>query len=176
MMRTMKTLGVLALLLGLAGRVQAEEAKGTIKSVDPTRNEVVLKGVVKDSTYELNKDAQVWLDGFQAKLGNLAADDRVLIVYDKRGDRMVGKSIRALRKASETVGTVSDVTPDRREITLKGTLKNTTYEMAKNATIWVDAKQAAISNVRAGDEVLVTYEKHGDRYVANDVTVIKHAK
>ena len=174
MMRALKTLGVLAVLVGLAGIGWADEAKGTIKSVDAGRHEVIFKGVVKDSTYELVKDAPVWLDGRKIELKDLAADDRALVVYEKRGDRMVGSSIRALRKASETIGTVADVLPDRKEITLKGTLKNTTYEMAKNATFWVDAKARAIADVRPGDEVLMTYEKHGDRYIANDVTVLKH--
>src|SRR5438105_1923267 len=79
MMRHSKIVAALALalFLGAAVQVQAQdETKGTIKTVDTTRNEVVLKGTVKDTVYELNKDASVWLDGVRCKLGDLKADDK----------------------------------------------------------------------------------------------------
>src|SRR5262249_874035 len=74
MMRAIKFMGIAALALGLTAKLQAQEAKGTIKSVDDTRKEVILKGTLKDTTYGLTKNASVWLDGFRCKLADLAAD------------------------------------------------------------------------------------------------------
>jgi hypothetical protein len=173
MMRTIKMTAVLTLVLGATAALSADEAKGTIKMVDPNRKEVVLKGVVKDTAYELTKDANVWLDGFRCKLGDLSAEDRAVVVYEKRGDHMMASSVRGLRKAQEARGTVNDIFGDKKQVTLKGTVKNSTYELTKGGTVWIDGKKSNVSDVRAGDEVLVTYEQKGDRMVANDVTVIR---
>lgn len=168
-----KLTGVAITLLGLTAIIQADETKGTIKAVDTTRREVILKGVVSDSTYALNKDASVWLDGVRCKLSDLAADDRAVINYDKKGDRMMVAMVRGLRKAQETTGIVNDIYGDKREITIKGTIKNATYELKKDGTVYVEGKLGNLKDIRAGDQVLITYEQHGDRWVANDVTLMK---
>ncbi|HZZ76877.1 MAG TPA: hypothetical protein VFE62_00065 [Gemmataceae bacterium] len=175
MMRAVKGMGVVTVLMGMAAFASAaEETSGTIKTVDSTRREVVLKGVVKDTVYELNKDATVWLDGARAKLSDLRADDRAVIVYEKKGDHLMVDQIRGLRTAQETSGTVSDVIGDKREVVLKGTVKNTTYEMGKNCTVWVDGKMSSLKGIHTGDAVIVTYERRGDHMIARDVTVTKH--
>jgi 3-dehydroquinate synthase class II len=170
MKRAIKLMGVFAVLVCLAAAVRADEAKGTIKSIDTGRNEVVLKGTVKDAIYELNKDALVWLDGAKSKLSALSKDDRAIINYEKKGEHMIAGSVRALRNAQETTGKIADILPEKKEFTLKGTIKNTTYEMSKGGTVYVDGKKVALTDLRAGDSVLVTYEKHGDRLMAKDVT------
>jgi len=165
--------GALALLFGVSAMVYGDEAKGTIKNVDTARNEVVVKGVVKDSVYELNNDATVWLDGARAKLADLKADDRIVVLYEKKGEHMMASSVRGLRNTQETRGTVSDVLGDKREVTLKGTIKNTTYELIKSGTVWIVGKTGALTDIRQGDEVLITYEQRGDHLLARDVTVTK---
>ena len=129
MMRSTKFfLGVLtAALLATAGAVIAEEAKGTIKTVDATRNEVVLKGIVKDTIYEVGKDAFLTLDGVRAKIGDLRETDRVVIVYDKKGEHMVATEVRGLRAAQEASGTVRTILAEKKEVTVKGLVKDTTY-------------------------------------------------
>lgn len=165
--------GALALLFGVSTLVHGEDAKGSIKSVDTKRNEVVLKGTIKDTVYELNNDATVWLDGARAKLADLSADDKAVVVYEKKGEHLMASSVRGLRSAKETSGTVADVLGEKREVTLKGTVKNSTYELIKDGTVWIVGKTGAIADIRAGDEVLVTYEQRGDRLMARDVTVLK---
>ncbi len=68
MIRLPKVRMALALfaLLGLAFTASAEEDKGTIKSVFLDKNEVVLKGILSDTTYDINKDAKICLDGRKA--------------------------------------------------------------------------------------------------------------
>jgi len=175
MMRLVKGTGIAALLLGMTAIASAaEETSGTIKSVDSNRREVVLKGVVKDTLYELNKDATVWLDGARAKLSDLKADDRVVVVYEKKGDHLMAAQVRGLRETQEARGTVSDVLTDKKEVVLKGTVKNTTYELDKKATVWIDGKTSSLKNVHSGDDVIVTYQRRGDHMIAYDVTVTKH--
>lgn len=174
----MKLNKIAALALGAiliaATQVRAEdEAKGTIKSVDTTRNEVVLKGVVKDTIYELTKDAAVWLDGNRAKLADLKSDDKVVVLYDKKGEHFIATSVRALRSAQETTGTIRSQAEDRREITIKGTIKDTRYELTKDVTVWVAGKKGGMKDLKDGDEVRITYETRGDRHVANDIVVLK---
>ena len=173
MMRMTKMTGVVVLGLCIPMAARADEAKGTIKSVETARNEVVLKGVLKDTIYELKKDGTAWLDGARCKLADLAADDRVVIYYETNGAHMMASSIRALRKAQETTGTVKDVFSEKHEITLKGIVKNSTYELLKDGTVWIDGKKGELADIREGDHVLITYIQRGDRYVANDVTVTK---
>ena len=172
-MCAIKLSGAAAILLTLTAVSQADETKGTIKSVDTGRKEVVLKGIVKDSIYEVTPGGTIWLDGAKSKLANLAADDRAVIVYQKNGEHMMASQVRALRNAQETTGTVKDVFMEKREITLKGTIKNTTYELNKGGTVWVDGKLGSLSDIRDGDQVLITYEQRGDHWMANDVTVTK---
>jgi Cu/Ag efflux protein CusF len=175
MMRLVKGTGIIAVLLGMTAFANAaEETSGTIKTVDANRREVIVKGVVKDTVYELNKDATVWLDGARAKLTDLKADDRVVIVYDKKGDHLMAAQVRSLRNTQEARGTVSDVITDKKEVVLKGTVKNTTYEMDKNCTVWIDGKTSSLKSVRAGDDVIITYQRRGDHMIAHDVTVTKH--
>jgi Cu/Ag efflux protein CusF len=133
----------------------------------------VFKGIISDTIYELNKDATVWLDGARCKLADLKADDRVTVVYEKKGEHLMASQVRGLRKAQEAIGIVADVLGEKKEFTLKGTLRNTTYELHKTATIWVNGKRGALNEIRAGDQVLVTYEQRGQRYMVNDVTVLK---
>jgi hypothetical protein len=162
-----------AILFGVTVSLRADETSGTIKTVDTNRSEVVLKGVVKDTVYGLEKDAQVWLDGSRCKLGDLSANDKATIIYEKKGDHLMAGTVRGLRKAKEAVGIVNDVFGDKREITLKGTVSNSTYELNKDGTVWADGKLGKLGDVRPGDQVLVTYEPRGDHFMAADVTVLK---
>ncbi len=175
MYRAVKMLSAFALVLVLlsAGRLNAEETKGTIKSVDPAKNEVVLKGTIRNTIYELNKDAFVCLDGVKAKIGDLREGDQAVIAYQKNGDHFMASQVRGLRNAKEERGTVHDIYADKREITLKGVIKNTTYELEKNGGVWVNGKQAALSDIRAGDDILITYQQKGDRNVAACIVAMR---
>jgi Cu/Ag efflux protein CusF len=171
MFRSTKFFGalVLALFSGLISFASAEETKGTIKSVDTGRNEVVLKGIVKDTVYELNKDSRVCLDGANAKLNELKDGDQATIIYEKRGEHMLASDVRALRNAQEATGTVRGIFADKHEITLKGAVKDTTYELNKDGTVWVNGKKSALTDVRQGDQVIITYQKKGDHLMATRV-------
>ena len=103
MIRTIKVLGGFAALLVVmnAGKLNAEETKGTIKAVDTAKNEVVLKGIINNSVYEVNKDAAVCLDGVKSKLADLKEGDQAVITYEKKGEHMMASAVRGLRSAEE---------------------------------------------------------------------------
>lgn len=155
-----------ALVLVVAGHASAEETKGTIKSADAGRNAVTLKGIIENSTYELNKDAFICLDGVKSKLGDLQEGDHAVIVYEKRGNHLMASEVRGLRNAKETSGTVRDTFAEKSEITLKGTIKDATYELDKNATVWLNGQKSSLKDIRANDHVLVTYQVKGDHNMA----------
>ena len=171
MKRAFQLTSVFALILGLSAVVHADETKGTIKSIDTSRHEVVLKGTIKDTIYELTKNGSVWLDGTSSKLSEFRADDQAIIVFEKQGEHMMAYQIRVLRNYKEATGTVADIFTQKREVTLKGTVKNTTYELNKDGTVYLNGKKASLSDIREGDEVRVTYEQRGDHWMASDFSV-----
>jgi len=173
MMRAIKFTSVVALLFTFTGFVRADESKGTIKTVDTGRHEVVLKGIVENTVYELNKDANVWLDGARSKLADLRADDRVVVIYEKKGEHLMVSTVRALRSTQEATGTIRDVVMEKKEVILKGVLKDTTYELTKGGTVWITGTQGNLKDLRNGDQVIITYEQRGEHMMAADVSVFK---
>jgi hypothetical protein len=165
----------LLLLLGLALSVSADEAKGTIRSVNAQKSEIILKGVLTDTTYEINKDAKFCLDGKKAKVGDLNEGDRVTIDYQKNEQgRLLASEIRALRKATETTGAVRSVDPKRNLVILKGIVRDSTYQLEKDATVWVNGKEGQLADVKEANQVRITYEQRGDLQMAIEVFVLKN--
>jgi len=159
----------LVVVLGLAATVSADEAKGTIKSIFADKKEIVVKGTLSDTTYSLTKDARIWCDGKECQLADLRENDKVAIDYVKTGDRFNASEIRGLRKAQETTGTVRGVVAEKRELVIKGVLKDTTYHLEKGATVWVNGKKVEMADLRENDPVRITFEQRGEMLVAFDV-------
>ncbi len=153
--------------------LRAEETKGTIKSVDTTKNEVVLKGAIRNTIYELKKDAAVCIDGKKSNLSDLREGDTVMVNYEKSGEHYMASEVRGLRNAQETTGTVRSTSPDRNEIVIKGIVKDTTYELNKDGTIWLNTGKSSLKDIREGDQVTITYMTRGDQYFANRVRVTR---
>jgi len=157
------------LSLGLATPAFADVAKGTIRTVHTDQNTLVIKGITSDTTYHLTKEAWVILDGRRVKLGDLNQGDKVYIDYAKQNDRFVATGARCFRNGTETTGTVKHLYADKNEIVLKGVLKDTTYDMDKKHTIYLNGKESNFSDLREGDEVSLTWLKHGDRMLVTEV-------
>jgi Cu/Ag efflux protein CusF len=168
-------LGVAMLfLVVLATTVSAEEAKGTIRSISADKAEVVVKGIVSDTTYELNKDARLCLDGKKAKIGDLQEGDRVTVEFDKtKQGHLKASEVRALRKATETTGTVRSADAQKNQLTLKGIVKDTTYNLEKSTVVLINGKEGKVADLREGDQVRITYEQRGDQLMASEVCMHK---
>lgn len=159
----------LMLLLCLTVSASANETKGTIRSVKTDKQEIVLMGILSDTTYELNKDAKVCLDGKQAKLDDLRKGDRVTINFEKSGDRLMASEVRALRKSTDTTGAVRSVVSDKQQLILKGIFKDTTYQLKKGATVWMNGKQGHLADLHEGDRVELTFGQRGDQRMVSAV-------
>jgi len=158
-----------ALVLGLTGSVRADEVKGTVRSVFPDRNELVLKGVLKDTGYVVSKDAWISLDGRKCKLADLKEGDKVTMDWGKQGATLITTGIRGFRNASQTTGTVRYVIADKNELVLKGVVKDSVYHLDKNIMITLNGKAANFSDLREGDSVDITYLQNGDRLTTTEI-------
>jgi len=77
----------LALVVGITMPVVAAEAMGKIKSVDTTKNQIVVTDAnQKDWTFNVSKDAKIFADEKQCQLSDLKRDENVTIRYDKDKD------------------------------------------------------------------------------------------
>jgi len=164
------------LLLALAAPVFADETNGTVKATFPDRNEIVLKGILGDTTYQLTKEAWVILDGRKCKLADVKEGDRAHISYDKKENKMIAHGARCLRKASETTGTVRFVIGDKNQLVLKGVLKDTAYFMEKDVKIYIGTKEHNFSDLKEGDQVALTYETRDNQPMVSDIRVTNRTK
>jgi hypothetical protein len=74
----------LALLIGVAAPVLAAEAAGKIKSVDATKNTIVVTDTnQKDWTFTLTKDAKIFVNDKEGKIADLQKDHEVTVKYEK---------------------------------------------------------------------------------------------
>jgi hypothetical protein len=152
----------------------ADETTGTVRAVHADKSQLDLKGVISDSIYDVNKDAKVCLDGKKAELKDLQEKDRVTVVYQKSGDRMLASEVRALRSATETKGTVQKVNTTENNVILKGTVSDTTYHFTKDAKVWIDNKEGRLSDIHEGDGVRITYEaRRNENPLAYEICVTK---
>jgi Cu/Ag efflux protein CusF len=101
MVRSTKWLVVvlaLGIVAGLAAPVYADETKGKIKSITAATNEFVFTdNDGKDWTFQMDKNGKVQLGTKNVKLDDLKAGDKVTVVYDKQGDKLIAKEIRCER-------------------------------------------------------------------------------
>ena len=87
---------VMVCLLCLVAPALAAEAKGKIKTVTPDKNEFVMTDVNnKDWTFMAANGCKVFIDNKEGKLADLQAGHQVTITYDRDGDKLLAKEIRA---------------------------------------------------------------------------------
>lgn len=85
------------LLIGVAA--YAAETKGKIASVNADKNELVMTDDAgKNWTIMIDKDAKFHLNDKAGKLSDLQAKDEVVVTYDKDGEKLIAKEIKATRK------------------------------------------------------------------------------
>lgn len=89
----------IAFLLTCAVTANAADAQGKLKSVTADRQEVVM---IDDAgttwTVTAARDCKVHVNDKESRLEDLKAGDRVTITYEKAGEKLVAKAIRATRR------------------------------------------------------------------------------
>ena len=89
----------LAFLFTFALSAQAADAKGRVKSVTTDKNELVMADDTgKNWTITAAKDCKVRLNDKDSKFEDLQTDDEITVTYEKVGDKLVARAIRATRK------------------------------------------------------------------------------
>ncbi len=89
----------LAIVCACARPAVAADAKGKIKSVTAERAEIMMvDDASKTWTVIAAKDCKIKINDVDSKIGDLQAGDEITITYEKDGDRLVARSIRATRK------------------------------------------------------------------------------
>lgn len=89
----------LAFVCAGARPAAAAEAKGRIKSVTAARAEIMMVDTAsKTWTVIAAKDCKIRINDVDSKIEDLQAGDEITIAYEKDGDRLVARSIRATRK------------------------------------------------------------------------------
>jgi hypothetical protein len=158
----------LALVLGLTLPVLADEVNGTVRTVNADRNEVVLKGLLRDTPIQVNANARIVLDGSAAAFKDVHPGDRAQITVEKKGEDLMASDVRLLRAANEVKGTIRTVIPDD-QITLKGFFTDTPYYLDLVATVWINGKQGDIDDLRPGDEVTLTHFRRNNQDMVSEV-------
>jgi Cu/Ag efflux protein CusF len=102
MSRHFSVLAVLALVfvLGLTTTALAEDiARGKIKTVTADKNEFVLTDSNgKDWNMQMGTTGKVRLNDKDSRLNELKAGDTVEVTYEKQGEKLICKEIRAKRE------------------------------------------------------------------------------
>jgi len=89
----------LTIVCACAPPAVAADAKGKIKSVTAERSEIMMvDDASKTWTVIAAKDCKIKVNDLDSKIEDLQAGDEITITYEKDGDRLVARSIRATRK------------------------------------------------------------------------------
>ena len=70
---------------------------------------------------------------------------------------------------AEAKGKIKSVTADKDSFVLESNGKDFTFHMGKDAKIKLNDRAGQLRDLKAGDEVAITYEQLGQRYVASEV-------
>jgi biopolymer transport protein ExbD len=72
--------------------------------------------------------------------------------------------------AAEAKGKIKTVTPDKQEFVLTdGNQKDWTMNLNKDGKVFINDKESKLADLQAGDEVIVTYAKEGEKLSASEV-------
>lgn len=76
----------------------------------------------------------------------------------------------AAAAAADAKGKIKNVTADRGEIAMVDDAgKSWTITAAKDCKVRVNEKDAKLEDLKAGDEITITYQKDGDKLVAQTI-------
>lgn len=89
---------VVALLLGVAAPVLADETQGKITAINPEKNQFVLTENFKDLTFQLSKDGKVFVNNQERKLSELQPGDDASVTFARQGQQLIANAVRCTRK------------------------------------------------------------------------------
>jgi ribosomal 50S subunit-recycling heat shock protein len=139
-----------------------KHAQGRIESISADKKEFVVKDAKgKEHTFNLGRDAKVRLDGKESQFADLKTGDQVVIAYEKEADQMMARHIRSTRRGATrtALGEIKSISAAKNQLTLKDLGgKEHTFNLARDAKVQLGEKEGKLADLKAGDEVNVTYQ------------------
>ena len=71
--------------------------------------------------------------------------------------------------AIDVKGKVTAVRPEKNELTVSENVKSWTFELAKGAKVSINDRDSKLSEVQPGDDAIVTFDRDGQKLIANAV-------
>jgi hypothetical protein len=69
----------------------------------------------------------------------------------------------------EVKGKITAVRPDKNEFVVSENVKNWTFELARDGRIFINDRDGKLSELQAGDDVAVTFDRREDKLLATRV-------
>jgi hypothetical protein len=89
---------ILALLFGLAGPAQAEEAQGKVMAVNAEKNQLVIQDVTgKEMKFQVEMRTKILLNSKEVQLSDLHNGDDAAIRYEPQEDILMAVEISCKR-------------------------------------------------------------------------------
>lgn len=134
-----------------------EEITGTIKSITPALNKLVVEyikdNVTKTAGLTVKIGADITLDGIDADLYDLTIGDEVNLITENN----IIIELEAEAKTGEVEGIIVDLGSDF--ITIKNSMDVITeYELDEDASIYRDGRRVNFVDLRLGDEAVIELE------------------
>jgi len=89
---------VVAVLFCVAGPVLASEVKGTIVTLRPERNQVVVTESFKDMTFQLTPSTTILINGRASQLSDLRVGDQASVVFQRDDRRLMAVMVHVTRQ------------------------------------------------------------------------------
>jgi uncharacterized Zn ribbon protein len=138
----------------------ADVTQGTIKSVAPNDNQLVLTDTNnKDWTFQLGENSRLRLADKDIKIGDLKQGEHATIFYTKQGDRLMANEVCSSREgqsAEVARGLIQRLSPNDNQFVLKDQNgKERAFQIARDAKVRVNDKDSNLADLKQGDEVTV---------------------
>jgi hypothetical protein len=144
---------------------------GKLESVDTDKNTITVstfsraQGSSADKTYTLAKDAQILQDDKKAKLADLKKGARATLKLSE--DRMTALSISVMGNTVQAP--VKAVDAEKNAITITVETRqgkvDKTHQVAKDAKVTIDGKEASIKDLKEGGAVILTFAVDGSTVI-----------
>jgi hypothetical protein len=82
----------------LANSQDGLAATGKIAAVQPEKNEFVISENIKDWSFQLTKNGQVFVNDREGKLADLQVGDEAAVTFDRQGPVMLARTVRVTRR------------------------------------------------------------------------------
>ena len=131
---------------------------GTIESVDPVANTIVISSEEGGNSVTLNVDASTVIgrNGAAATLADLAAGDKVEAKYNSAN--MLASSIKSEMENGDFSGTISAITANTVSVTPDGGGADVVLQVVDSTVILSNDTVIAITDLHVGDAVEAEYD------------------